>query len=193
MNATLENTTTTTASEADLAYKAEIESLKLERETCSRCGGTGNYSFCLSYGTTCFKCAGKKVVLTKRGAAASAYLRAIRSKPAGEIKIGDTIKVGAVTFGGTPYDTWVKVTEIKPEVLKGASMVNGVMVPYETPVLAITGVRKGNAYGTWKKAEDLIEVGHTREGILETLRKAKEYEGTLTKTGTPRKIKAKKS
>jgi len=32
-------------------------------KTCPRCGGTGNYSFNQMYGTTCFKCGGKKIVL----------------------------------------------------------------------------------------------------------------------------------
>jgi rRNA maturation protein Nop10 len=29
------------------------------RETCSRCGGSGRYSWCQMYGDTCFKCGGK--------------------------------------------------------------------------------------------------------------------------------------
>lgn len=29
------------------------------RETCSRCGGSGRYSWCQMYGDKCFKCAGK--------------------------------------------------------------------------------------------------------------------------------------
>jgi len=29
------------------------------RETCSRCGGGGRYSWCAMYGDTCFKCGGK--------------------------------------------------------------------------------------------------------------------------------------
>lgn len=35
------------------------------RTTCSRCGGSGHYSRCQMYGTTCFGCAGKGDVATK--------------------------------------------------------------------------------------------------------------------------------
>src|SRR5207249_1748734 len=44
--------------------------LFFESETCSRCGGSGHYSYCQRYGTTCFKCGGRTTVLTKRGEAA---------------------------------------------------------------------------------------------------------------------------
>lgn len=33
------------------------------RVTCGRCGGTGHYSYCQMYGTTCFECHGNKTVL----------------------------------------------------------------------------------------------------------------------------------
>ena len=41
-----------------------------ETEVCSRCGGTGNFSYCMSHGTKCFRCKGNKITLTKRGEAA---------------------------------------------------------------------------------------------------------------------------
>jgi hypothetical protein len=34
-------------------------------ETCSRCGGSGHYSFCPMYGTKCFKCSGHKQTLPR--------------------------------------------------------------------------------------------------------------------------------
>lgn len=34
-------------------------------EACARCGGTGEFSFCETYGTKCFGCAGKKVRAAK--------------------------------------------------------------------------------------------------------------------------------
>lgn len=33
--------------------------------TCGRCGGTGEYSYCQMYGTTCFGCAGRKQAAPK--------------------------------------------------------------------------------------------------------------------------------
>ena len=41
--------------------------MNFETEICTRCGGTGNYSFNLINGSTCFKCKGKKLQYTKRG------------------------------------------------------------------------------------------------------------------------------
>jgi len=34
-------------------------------DNCSRCGGSGNYSRCAMYGTTCFKCRGSKFQLPR--------------------------------------------------------------------------------------------------------------------------------
>ena len=64
-----------------------------ESEVCSRCGGSGHYSYCQMYGTTCFRCAGRRITLTKRGAAAQAYFTALCSKPASEVKVGEVVKV----------------------------------------------------------------------------------------------------
>src|SRR5262245_6075925 len=64
-----------------------------ESQTCSRCGGTGHYSYCQMHGTTCFKCGGKGVTLTKRGSAAQAWFTAQKMRPASEIKVGDKIVV----------------------------------------------------------------------------------------------------
>ena len=33
--------------------------------TCSRCGGDGNYSYCQTYGTRCFQCAGRRESLAR--------------------------------------------------------------------------------------------------------------------------------
>ena len=41
--------------------------LKYHRETCSRCGGTGQYSYCSAYGTMCFKCNGSGNQISKIG------------------------------------------------------------------------------------------------------------------------------
>lgn len=41
--------------------------LQYHRETCSRCGGTGHYSYCSAYGTMCFKCNGSGNQISKIG------------------------------------------------------------------------------------------------------------------------------
>ncbi len=67
--------------------------LKLETQSCTRCGGSGHYSYCQSHGTTCFKCGGNRIIFSKRGSMANAFLTAIRSKPIDQVKVGDKVKV----------------------------------------------------------------------------------------------------
>ena len=70
-----------------------------EQETCSRCLGSGKHSYCQMHGDTCFKCGGKGSVLTKRGAAAMAHLRILRSKPVAALIPGDVVEIP----GGGPF------------------------------------------------------------------------------------------
>lgn len=79
-----------------------------ESETCSRCGGSGKHSRCAMYGDTCFRCAGAGRTLTKRGAAAAAHLRTLRSKRPEEIVVGDVVQIP----GGGPFPArWETVDE----------------------------------------------------------------------------------
>ncbi len=156
------------------------EALRLERETCSRCGGSGQYSYCQMYGTTCFKCGGKKQVLTKRGAAANAYLLSLRSKAARELQAGDTILCDGM-FGKA---RWTKVTEARPgEVGRdGGSIINGVTIPPEIVINTVACKYSTNG-------DQSFRVFISREHEVETLRQAIAYQNTLTKMGKPRKTK----
>lgn len=69
--------------------------LRLEHVTCSRCGGSGHYSYTQRLGTLCAKCLGAGTVYTKRGRAARDYLDALRSKPARELQVGDPCKMSS--------------------------------------------------------------------------------------------------
>ncbi len=81
-----------------------------ERETCTRCGGGGEYSYCQRYGTTCFKCGGKGTTLSRR--ARSAYNRVQEFKadrysiPAADVKVGDVAEFSTMTG-----KVWRTVTE----------------------------------------------------------------------------------
>lgn len=55
-----------------------------ETTTCTRCGGTGEFSYCQRYGTMCFKCKGKGKTLTKRGQAAANFAESILRVPVHE-------------------------------------------------------------------------------------------------------------
>lgn len=75
--------------------------LTYETKTCGRCGGSGSYSYCSMYGSTCFQCAGRKTVLSKAGVAAAAkvkeFIAANFSKSADEIVAGDRVVVSGYT------------------------------------------------------------------------------------------------
>lgn len=52
--------------------------IKYESEPCSRCGGSGNYSYNQIDGTRCFKCRGCGVQYTRRGKAAQEKVQILR-------------------------------------------------------------------------------------------------------------------
>ncbi len=52
-----------------------MTTITYEKETCSRCNGSGSYSWCQRFGSTCFKCQGNGKQLTRRGKAAMKKVR----------------------------------------------------------------------------------------------------------------------
>jgi hypothetical protein len=87
-------------------------SLLFESETCSRCDGSGQYSYCQSYGTTCFRCRGQKETLTKRGTAAQSLFTRLLSKSVSQLAVGDKFKDLLMTNGGNFGYSWLKVQSI---------------------------------------------------------------------------------
>lgn len=86
-----------------------------ETETCSRCNGSGKYSFCERYLDRCFKCAGSGVTYSKRGAAARAFYEQLCTIPASQVKIGDRVAASGVTRGGSVYNYVGSVVAISTE------------------------------------------------------------------------------
>jgi hypothetical protein len=142
---------------------------QFETITCSRCGGSGHYSYCQSYGTTCFKCAGSKRVYTKRGRAAVDYFNSLRSKPLKDFVVGDLMynESGPLNKGG-----FSRVTESK------ADAYNAGYWTVSTEAMGYSG-----------NPNTLRKVGLSKERKQELLSQAYDYQETLTKTGTPRKAK----
>ncbi len=158
----------------------------LETETCNRCGGSGHYSSCAMYGTTCFKCGGRKVVYTKRGQAALEYLVALRSRRADSLKPGDVIRHASV-FGSTAAYT---VQSVSPMVSEGSMLVDGIMVPYRHENLSIelTSHKAGPLTMSGVPGGSMYEVVLPKDEQIANLAKAIAYQETLTKAGTVRKI-----
>ena len=85
-----------------------------EIQDCTRCGGSGRYSYCQMYGDTCFKCGGTGVILTRRGNAAFSYYRNLFETQASNIVAGSYIR-----FNGK----WKKVLNIKEDTLNAGFIV----------------------------------------------------------------------
>lgn len=143
----------------------------LENVTCSRCGGSGHYSYCQMYGTTCFKCAGAGVTLTKRGAAAQAWLNAQKRKPGAEVKVGETIMVEGIPGFSPSY--WAKVTE----VAEGCN-------------ITVVGIKNGQSMVLNGWGEQSVRVAQSKERLAELRAEALAFQANLTQAGTVRKRKA---
>lgn len=162
---------------------------ELERETCSRCGGSGNYSYCQSYGTTCFRCRGRKFTYTARGEAALRFLNALRSKPAREFVPGDLFWLEGVP--GFTKSAFHKVTNVRvftaaEKVEKGLrSWAGGVEIPQRDSLILESASMNYETDG-----ETLLRKGCTAEEKAATLAQALEYQATLTKRGTVAKRKS---
>jgi len=138
-----------------------------ETETCSRCGGGGQYSYCEMYGTKCFKCAGSGKTYSKRGLATRAFLIESCMVDLSSISVGDIIiKDGRRT-----------VTEIKESGSK--YLKDGVWIPY---VQIVTPKLNFSVF-----PDSRIQIPPT----VEKIEAAMQYQQNLSKAGKPLKRKAK--
>lgn len=147
-----------------------------ETETCGRCGGSGNYSYCPGYGTRCFKCGGKGRIYSKRGAAALAYGRELRTVPASEVQVGWLLWETSGPLGGRTG--WFAVEAIEAD---GSCAVgkDGVQTPYTCLRTSQMG------HGVF--AETHLQAVPNKARLREVKALALAYQATLTKTGTVRK------
>lgn len=155
---------------------------EFESVVCSRCGGTGQYSYCQMYGTTCFKCRGRKIALTPRGVAAQAYYTRLLSKPACELVAGEKIYYNSPVGGSG----WFAVLDVYPQSAErtgGAWSLDSEGNPvYRGWIVETTGVTLHIEDGS-----ELQRVAHTAEEKQIAKRAALEYQSRLTKAGTERK------
>lgn len=70
--------------------------INYESVECSRCGGSGRYSYCQMYGDRCFKCQGKGRTYTKEAQQSRDQVVALRlsltQKKAADLVVGDVVK-----------------------------------------------------------------------------------------------------
>ncbi len=133
-----------------------------ESTECSRCLGSGRYSFNLMHGSMCYGCQGKGWKFTKRGRAAYDYFTSLLSKPIRDLQVGDLVR--------DTYDAkFRRVIEITiREDGKYHVQMNG---------LGYSGY----------DGDTVVRVGADAEQKQAAMEKAIAYQGTLTKAGTPRK------
>jgi hypothetical protein len=76
-------------------WKSHLPTVTFETTECTRCGGTGEYSYNPMHGTTCFKCRGRKVQASRAGAAARKAwdeVMATMARPVTELAVGTRVK-----------------------------------------------------------------------------------------------------
>tara|TARA_R110000796_G_C14469490_1_gene425416 strand:- start:96 stop:557 length:462 start_codon:yes stop_codon:yes gene_type:complete len=145
--------------------------LKYETETCSRCSGSGHYSYNQMTGSRCFKCHGRTTVYTKRGLAARKFADELRDLPVTDIKIGDRIywgRKGALT-----------VTAISEPVKSGYKQVFDCGLTLVEDAVNITGQSLTQRFSM----NTSVRRGWTQDMIEEVAK----YQDNLTKAGKPRK------
>lgn len=155
-------------------------SLLFESEPCSRCGGSGHYSYCPSYGTTCFRCKGLKETLTKRGAVAQGWFNQMCMKRIDQLQPGDKFRDIMITGGGTIGSALFTVIAVRPDESHYESLVNGVMVSGRRDLLAIEA--NGCTF-LGKAPEDRILVRLPKEARAKVADLALSYQSLLSKTG----------
>lgn len=142
-----------------------------EAENCNRCGGTGEYSYNSVTGSRCFKCNGAKLLLTKRGRVAQRFYRALLSKPARDLAVGDRVQA---RFGGPLSGEWIgsgKVTELSV----GDSGKVSFTVHNSTRLWGTVTFECGG--------DALVRIHHTAEQKAPKYERALAFQASLRKTG----------
>lgn len=154
-----------------------------ECEPCSRCGGSGKYSYCQTYGSTCFGCAGSGKKLTKRGKAASEFLRALRTVKARDVQFGDCVLCEGVA--GFSRTTYARIDSMYTRLRSGSHIdaKTGETV-YSNHLYLDGDTPKGERYGLGTFPDADVRLVPTKAVAAEQIAKALAFQATLTKAGT---------
>lgn len=159
---------------------------RFETEGCPRCGGSGWFSYCQTWGHTCFECGikphepGMGYRLTRRGRVAYAFYEAsLPTKRAADLVAGDVIR---------EYGQWVKVRAVTDNSIDrraGYGLPDGtfeysgvnIYVGSDARPVTLCGIRSDTLYPVKPADEE-------RQRLVQL---ALAYQATLTKRGTVRK------
>lgn len=147
--------------------------LGFEVKICSRCHGSGQYSYNQIDGSRCYGCNGEKQQYTKRGKAAKMfYVESLKLLPQ-DVQVGQRIDNGMAKF---------TVAEILPVAQSGSYLKNGVWEPIMHHNFKSTSGKEYGAQAGYPVK--LIPAGEEKDRLVAA---ALAYQDTLTATGTPRK------
>jgi hypothetical protein len=155
-----------TAPAAPLLSAKTGNAFTFETQTCGRCGGSGQYSFCYSHGSRCFGCNGHGIKLTKRGAAAQAFYNALLTVKAEDVQPGQ--KVLNAGIPGIAAAGWHTVEAV---IREGGEKV------------AINC----DGYGLHAYVGSPVRIARTKEEKAEARAAALVFQAKLTKAGQLRK------
>ena len=158
---------------------------EFERETCSRCGGSGEYSYNPRDEYVCFKCGGRCVTLTKKGKATAEFFSNSLFVLNSELKKGDYI-----WHDGFPYPPinepagWRKIDVITET---SARFIGKNGAESSEPKLELSFGKYSSSVvslgGKSKRYPQDEEGNSTKEAFRAMKRKAFDYQSTLTKQG----------
>ena len=135
----------------------------------------GSYSYCQMYGHRCFKCHGSGKTYTKRGDAAIAFMRELRTVAIEQVQPGWLIWEDAGPLGGKAG--WKEVLSVGADGC--SSVIDG------QTVQSIAVQTKGLGHGFWPGNK--LQAVASRDELVRTRQLAMEYQERLTKQGKERK------
>lgn len=152
-----------------------------ETKTCGRCQGSGEYSYCQTWGHTCFKCGylpgvrGTGRSFTKRGLVAREFFVAQLPR-----KQAQSLVPGELFLWNEKVRTVVAVRPSTSAVVRDGVAISEGYLDIETPNVT---------YSLVPVAQE-CEMVPEAEQVEAALAAALAYQETLTKSGTERKRKA---
>ena len=156
---------------------------RIETTECSRCCGSGRYSYNQIHGSRCFGCGGSGKAYTKRGREAARYLEALRSKPAADFQPGDLVRHEMFTPGGSAR-IWITVVTVAPSSVRLVSPGK----PESTDNVTIEGTGKYGKVRMTVPKDKLLRQGFDAETKQAQLAEAIAYQATLTVKGKVSKV-----
>jgi hypothetical protein len=158
---------------------------KFESKTCSRCGGSGHYSFNLMHGTMCYGCSGSGIKYTKRGAEARRFYDESLTVPASELKVGMGIRENS----GWKNFALIQAIDTGTDYELGQRHITSYSLGEagkRQMILADTGRSKAKFLPDYR-----VRVMHTDAEKKVKIQAALEYQATLNANGTVSKRKTK--